>query len=226
MAARKRSSGPPEPDRPDIPAELRVLGADLDLSSGPFECVGVEHLDLARRDVTSLQLEQSRLRQVVLDLATLASARIQDVHVKGGSWANTLAIGTTLHRVEFEAVRMTGVNFAEAVLRDVRFVGCRIDLASFRFCRLERVRFEHCQLTESDFYGAKIDSVVFADSDLGRAILAEATFTGSEMRGCSVTGAVNPDRLRGVGMRWDDIVAAAGELARATGVHVIDESSE
>jgi hypothetical protein len=43
----------------------------------------------------------------------------------------------------------------------------------------------------------------------------------SEMRGCDITGAVSPERLRGVRMPRD-VIGAAAELAAAVGVEIID----
>ena len=107
----------------------------------------------------------------------------------------------------------------------------RLDLSgrrttSVRFAQFQRVRFERCQLTEGDFYGAMFEAVVFVETDLAGAMLAEATFTSSELRGCNLTGVANPERLRGVGMRWDDIVASAGELGRAAGIHLLDDTTQ
>jgi uncharacterized protein YjbI with pentapeptide repeats len=117
---------------------------------------------------------------------------------------------------------MTGADLSATQLEDCRFRGCRIDLASFRFAKLEAVRFEECVLAESDFYGATFSSVVFEGCDLTRAVWAEARFERSELRGCDIGGAVNPEQLRGVRMPWQDVVAAAGELAAALGIEIVD----
>jgi hypothetical protein len=42
------------------------------------------------------------------------------------------------------------------------------------------------------------------------------------MRGCDLSGAANPSQLRGVRMPWPDVISAAGELAAAVGIEIID----
>jgi len=84
------------------------------------------------------------------------------------------------------------------------------------------VRFERCRLDESDLYEAKIESSSLVDTSLVGASLAEATFVDSELRGCDLTSLGNPERLRGVRMAWHDVVDAAGVLAAAVGIKVVD----
>ena len=77
-------------------------------------------------------------------------------------------------------------------------------------------------MEEADFQAASLSSCVFSDCNLTRVSLAEATFTRSELRGCDLSGAGNPERLRGVRMPWADVVDAAAELAEATGLEIVD----
>jgi len=42
------------------------------------------------------------------------------------------------------------------------------------------------------------------------------------MRGTDISGAGNPERLRGVRMPWPDVLASAGVLAAAVGIEVVD----
>jgi uncharacterized protein YjbI with pentapeptide repeats len=225
MANRSRSSGPHAPDPPDLPIEADLLGRELRVGPEPLERIVVRRADYAGRHLASLRLRESRLIQVDLDDAFVTGVDLQDVVVSGGSWANARAAGAAVRRVEFQSVRLTGADLSEGRIRDVRFVDCRIDLASFRFSQITHARFERCQLTESDFYGSTLDGVTFLDCDLRGVVLAEATFRESEMRRCELAGVTNPERLRGVAMRWEDILAAAGELARGVGVLVIDEGT-
>ena len=117
---------------------------------------------------------------------------------------------------------MTGATLATAVFEDVSLTDCRIDLASLRSAKLTRVRFERCRLDEIDFGGAKLVSVAFIDCILVKALWTDATLTGCEMRGTDISGAGNPERLRGVRMPWPDVLASAGVLAEAVGIEVVD----
>jgi uncharacterized protein YjbI with pentapeptide repeats len=223
LGTRTRPSGPIAPDPPDLPREADLVETALRVDADALEGIVARRADHRGGGLASLRLRQARLTQALFDAALLAGADFEDVVLAGGSWANARAQGASLRRVEFQSVRSTGVDLSDGRIGDVRFVDCRADLASFRFAEFVHVRFERCQLTEADFYGATLDGVVFVDCDMRGAMLAEATFQQSEMRGCEITGVANPERLRGVAMRWGDIVAAAGELARGVGVVVIDE---
>jgi hypothetical protein len=53
--------------------------------------------------------------------------------------------------------------------------------------------------------------------------VTQASFARCELRGCILDGMRGADRLRGVAMPWEDIVASAGTFAAAVGVTVIDD---
>jgi uncharacterized protein YjbI with pentapeptide repeats len=127
-----------------------------------------------------------------------------------------------LLRVELHMVRLTGSDLAEATFRDVRFVGCRFDLASARLSKLERVVFSDCRLEELDLYGAQLQDVLFE-----RCVLREATFSGvkaerAELRGCNLTGLRGGDALRGVRMPWNDVLENAALFAAVAGIEIVD----
>jgi uncharacterized protein YjbI with pentapeptide repeats len=117
---------------------------------------------------------------------------------------------------------MTGASLSGSEVRDVVFVGCRIDLASFRDAELDRVRFEDCRLDEADFRQARLASVVFDGCSLRRSSWSGARLTRSEMRRCDLSGAENVEHLRGVRMTWPDVLNAVAELAAAVGIEVVD----
>ena len=128
--------------------------------------------------------------------------------------------------MEFRDVRLTGAVLSGSRIGDARFVDCRPDLAALRFTELERVRFERCRMPDADLYGAKLWSVVLASCDLVGSSLAEASFDRCEMRGCDLDGVGDPQRLRGVGMPWPDVVRAAATLAAAAGIHVVEDEED
>jgi len=221
-AHRSMSKAPVAPAQPEsshalvsqeLPEELR--GLDL-------EGVLLEQIDLSGREASNLQLVKCRLVQLDLSGAAVLGAGFRDVIAVGGSWANIRAERATLRRVQLQNLRLTGANLAGADIQDATFEDCRIDLASFRFAKLKRVAFERCQMDEVDFYDATLTSVAFTDCVLVGATLGGATFTRSEMRGCDLSGAANPGQLRGVRMPWPDVINAAGELAAAVGIEIID----
>ena len=188
-----------------------------------LEARSLEGVDWTGRDAQGLRLSESLLRSTDLTDASLSRARLRDVIVLDGSWANVAATDVSFSRVRFERVRLTGANLSGSSLDNVTFSDCRLDLCSFRFSQLEIVRFDGCRMEESDFYDAQLSSVMFTDCNLSGVTLTGATFAGSEMRGCDLTSAHGPERLRGVRMPWSDVMRTAGELAAGIGIEVLDE---
>jgi uncharacterized protein YjbI with pentapeptide repeats len=169
-----------------------------------------------------VRFDGCRLAQVDLTGSVLSRVLLQDAMVAGGSWANVHVVEMRMRRVDWRGVRLTGATLSGAVLEDVSFSDCRIDLASFRSAKMARVRFERCRLDEADFSGAKLGSVMFVGCVLVKALWTDATLSRCEMRGTDISGAGNPERLRGVRMPWPDVLAAAAVLAEAVGVEIID----
>jgi uncharacterized protein YjbI with pentapeptide repeats len=128
-------------------------------------------------------------------------------------------------RTELRGVRATGVTLTRAKLVDVTFAECRLDFSSVRSASLERVRFEGCRMEEADLSGVSALDVVFEGCDLTRASLAEVRFERCEMVGCSLDGIGNPERLRDVGMPWQDVLRSAATLATGIGVRILEDEA-
>lgn len=147
----------------------------------------------------------------------LADAVVRDI-----DWANRRVTRASLLRAELHTVRLTGADLAESMFRDVRFLGCRLDLAAARFSKFERVVFSDCRLEELDLQGSQLKDVLFE-----RCVLREATFSGVkvervEMRGCDLTGLRGAEALRGVRMPWNDVLENAPLFANVAGVDIVD----
>jgi uncharacterized protein YjbI with pentapeptide repeats len=147
---------------------------------------------------------------------------LTDVLVEGADWANLQGPRALWHRVELRTVRLTGAQLGESTLRDVVFADCRIDLAGLRMARLERVAFRDCRLEELDLYGATLEDVVFQRCVLREATIDAATLKRCAISGCDLAGLRGAERLAGVRMTWDDVLANAPTLAAALGIVVVD----
>jgi uncharacterized protein YjbI with pentapeptide repeats len=216
------STAPRLPLDPDLPEQL-ASAVDLSvLVDAEFDGLMIEGVDWSGQSAQGLQLSESKLSGVDLGGAFLTRGRLRDVVVMEGDWANVMADEAVLRRVRFEGVRLTGANFSASTMENVTFSGCRLDLASFRFANIDSVLFHRCRMEGSDLYDAQITSATFVDCDLTEVGLTGATFDRSEMRGCDLSGARNPEQLRGIRMPWVDIIRAAGELAAAVGIERLE----
>jgi uncharacterized protein YjbI with pentapeptide repeats len=149
-------------------------------------------------------------------------AGLTDAVVRDVDWANRRVARASVLRTELHTVRLTGADLAESTFRDVRFVGCRLDLAAARLSKFERVLFSDCRLDELDLYGAQLQDVLFE-----RCALREATISGVkskrvELRGCDLTGLRGAEALRGMRMPWNDVLENAPLFAAVAGVEIVD----
>ncbi len=216
------SKPPSLPLDPDLPERL-ARGVEVSgLRDAELMAKMIEGVDWTGTNAQGLQLSESKLRGADLVGAFLTRGLLRDVVVLEGDWANVMADGIVLRRVRFDGVRLTGANFSGSTMDNVSFSECRLDLGSFRFANMECVRFERCRMEGSDFYDAVLTSAAFIDCNLAEVTLAGATFTQSEMRGCDLSGAGNPERLRGIRMPWVDIIRNVAELAAAAGIERVE----
>lgn len=169
-----------------------------------------------------VQFEDARFEQAELASVRMPGLSLADVELRGANLANADFRSASLRRVAVVRGRLTGIQWSGARLDDVRFEGCRIDLAAFTGCELRRVAFDDCRLVGSDFQDLSAQDVVFTDCDLSEVDLTGARFARTEMHRCTLDGIRALERLRGVGMRWDDVLASAGAFAGAIGVRVLD----
>ena len=149
-----------------------------------------------------LELREVRLAAADLSGRVASGLTLRDVEIRDGDWSTLRADQASLTRVEASGLRGTGVELGASALRDVAFVECRLD--------------------EADFYGATLTSVLFEHTRLVGATFEEASFDGSELRGCELEGLRGVERLRGVRMPWPDVVQLAGLLAAAAGIELVD----
>ena len=136
----------------------------------------------------------------VTDLEDLVDAVVVD-----RDWANRPARGLVARRVELRRCRLTGAELAEAMLSDVAFDDCRLDLAGLRVAKLERVVFRECRIAECDFYDASLTEVLFEDCELRKATFNGVKLKRVELRGCDLSGLRGVEALRGARMPWNDV---------------------
>jgi hypothetical protein len=113
-------------------------------------------------------------------------------------------------RVELRRCRLTGAELAEAVLSDVTFVECRLDLVGLRIAKLERVVFRDCRMAECDFYEASLTDVLFEHCEL-----REGTPTVNLHRGtCATRWSIPTCTCRAVRSKFHQFISMPGRWPR------------
>jgi uncharacterized protein YjbI with pentapeptide repeats len=220
-----RSQARIAPEAPRLPDELEAASVDpARVESGDeWRRARLVDAELPELAVPSLRFEEARLERVDLSAGRLAHLALSDVELESCNLANAEVRGGSAWRARIARSRLTGLAWTEGMMRDTVLTDCRIDLASFAATRLDQVIFERCLLMQADFQEANLRSVRFVDCDLTEADLANARFDRCELRGCTIDGIRAAERLRGIAMPWEDIVASVGTFAAALGVTILDD---
>jgi uncharacterized protein YjbI with pentapeptide repeats len=213
------------PEAPRIPDELEAAAIERAALDGGDEWRRVRLADVEAPElaVPSLRFEESRLERVDLGGGRLAHLSLSDVELESCNLANADVRGGSAWRARIARSRLTGLSWTEGMIRDTVLSDCRIDLSSFAATRLDQVVFERCLVMQVDFQEATLRAVRFVDCDLTEADVTQASFDRCELRGCTIDGMRGAERLRGIAMPWEDIVASAGTFAAAVGVTVLDD---
>lgn len=214
---------PPAPSAPRVPERLAPVVLDGTAIEDDATWSGTLVSGADGSGAHGLTLRESRAEQLDLTGAALPRAHLLDAELVGGSLANARLAEAGARRVVLRRVRLTGLQWTAGTLDDVRFDGCRVDLATFAGCRMRRVTFEDCLLAGADLQDLVADEVRFDGCDLRDVDLTGARFRRCAMTRCDLEGARALDRLSGVAMPWADVVASAGTLAAALGVRVLGD---
>jgi uncharacterized protein YjbI with pentapeptide repeats len=197
------------PEAPRVPGDLelvRVNAAAVE-SGDEWRRVRIVDAELPELAMPSLRFEEARLERVDLSAGRLAHLSLSDVELESCNLANADVRGGSAWRTRIMRSRLTGVAWHEGLIRDTLLSDCRIDLASFGATRLDQVVFERCLLMQVDFQETSLRRVRFVDCDLTEADVNDARFEGCELLGCTIDGMRGAERLRGVAMPWEDMVA-------------------
>ncbi len=214
---------PPPPSPPRVPERLGTVTLGATPIEDDAAWAGAVLTGTDGTGARGVAVRESRAEQLDLTGASLPRLHLLDCELAGGSLANARLAEASARRVLVRRVRLTGLQWTGGTLEDVRFDGCRIDLATFAGCRLRRVSFEDCLLAGGDLQDVVADEVRFDGCDLREVDLSGARFRASAMTRTQLDGARALDRLAGVAMSWSDVVASAGTFAAALGVRVLED---
>lgn len=219
-----------EPVGPRLPAVLGPADADVagwnetDLDEAAFSGLDLGGVDLSGRPADGVEFDRCRLAPAALGGAALRRAGFVDCVFAGGSLANLRAERSSMLRVDFDLLRMTGLQWIDGTLRDVTFRECRLDLSAFRFSTLQRVLFVDCNLVRADFTRVDLSGTRFERCDLTAAQFSHATMAGVRLRDCVLDGIGGVESFAGAIVTTADLVGLARTMATALGI-TIDESS-
>lgn len=135
-----------------------------------------------------ISLEDSLLSKVRAPDLRLPNLRWNNVAARDCDFANAIWEKARLAAGVLKKCRLTGWNVSGGTLRNVRFEGCRIDIAVLHGVTLRDCAFNECDLRESDFQGARLRNVEFRNCDLRNARFPAASLTAVDFRGSHLAG--------------------------------------
>jgi uncharacterized protein YjbI with pentapeptide repeats len=170
--------------------------------------------------VRRIRVTESELRLVAVEANDVPGLRLSDVVLRGCDLSNVDGREGSLRRVEIHGCRLVGFGLAGGTVQDLRVLDGSLALASFAFSKLRNTVFERVDLAEVSFMEARLEAVAFIDCKLAGADFRGATLKACTIRGTPLDGILGIDCLKGVVMRWEDVLASAAALAAALGILV------
>jgi uncharacterized protein YjbI with pentapeptide repeats len=189
---------------------------------GVYLSLAYEDIELANRDVVSVEIDQCRYTNVDFGETELDRGLISDAIFQGCDLANLRARDSSLVRVAVNSSRMTGFQWAEGGVRETTFESCRMDMASFRFSTFKNAVFTDCKLMQADFQEADLRGSRFERCDLTSVQFSKAQMEGARFSGCVLDGIGGVMDMKGAIVKSSDALALTYSLAGAIGIRIED----
>lgn len=185
-----------------------------------FKAMAFFDIDLSGRTAESVELRQCRFKRAALAGSQLQRVRFADCLVEASDWSNLRGDGGTFDRVKVSDARMTGLAWADGLLRDAAFHDCKLDLTNWRFAQFDVAGFTGCNLSGADFTSADLRGASFTRCDLSGAQFSNASMAGARFRGCELAGIGGMTSWEGAIVHEEDLLALSYALAAAIGIVV------
>jgi uncharacterized protein YjbI with pentapeptide repeats len=188
----------------------------------------LERLSFSDQDVASVEATNLSLDEVVIAScsfmeADLEKLRASDTRIDNSDFTATNCSNASFIRSAFSKNRMAGINLSRAVIKDVTFSGCKLDLANFRFSKLVRVAFVDCSLTDADFVSAELNHVTFTRCVVERTAFDHCKAFSVDLRGAQLISLSGWQSLKGVSIDTAQLMSIAPQIAQEIGLSVTDE---
>lgn len=208
---------------PIIPDEL-ISSTDLTLDDNAH----IEALHITDLQLSSIHAKSASLDGVVFENCELSASKLPKTSITDARFNSCMLFATDFdgsgwQRVELKKGMMSGIVLSDTSLKDVSFVGIKINLANFRFSNFERVRFEDCDLMEADFHQAEMKSVSFTGCDLRKADFSQCKMSDVDLRGSQLSELKGMQGLKGSIISSAQLFELAPDLADALGMRVSNE---
>ena len=159
------------------------------------------------------EFRRSAFEGSVLSRLRLLDSRLEKCNASNAEWANA-----HLRRIEFLGCRLTGISLINANCSEVLFKDCKAEFLRCEGSKWTNVRFENCLLTAADFRRTTFDRAAFIHCDLRNVDFEHAKLTFLDLRDSTLDGArIEPSQFAGLTIDSPQALA----LIRALGATVV-----
>ena len=180
------------------PGQLKIVGASLVREN--YGAVQLSFAEIARSDLTCIDLAEARLEYALLEedtfaFALLRGANLINVVIRGGTWTSINASSAKLNAAEIDRAVFSRSEMEGTLWYDARVTGARFDGVRFGSAVFDRALFQGCSFIDASF--SLLSSKPEPTSDGAQFIDCDLTgteWTGRNLRGttflrCKLAGA-------------------------------------
>jgi uncharacterized protein YjbI with pentapeptide repeats len=208
---------------PQLPAHLDAVAPCVVEPEQTIEATAISTLQLSEPVCPAVSFDECTFTKTILSSVQLPKATFRDCRIdKGDATAANFSDGG-MQRVYIRDVRATGLDCSQSILKDVRFVGCKLDMANFRFAKCSNVVFEDCNLTNADFYSAELTHVRFENCILQATLFSGVTARTVDLRSSDLIDVRGWDNAGGFIIDSQQLIQVAPQLAVALNITIQDD---
>lgn len=162
---------------------------------------------IVKSDFTRSNFEGLSLDNVAIESCTILTGRFTN-----SSWHTTKIINS----------RCSGIQLDMSTLKNVVFIGCKLDLANFRYAKMTNVIFEECVIDDMDLYGSILKNIDFIDCKINNLELQNSKLKNVDFRKSEFVRIKISTDLKGAIISTQQLIFLSPQLAHHAGIVVED----
>lgn len=209
--------------RPVLPRRLEPLSnlARVAMSEDELDGVEITGETLGSETLKALSMTGSAVNRTDFSGVEIHSFDTKDVVFTDCNFTAAKLSEANIHTTELRGSRCTGAQFNTALIKNVSFIDCKLDLTNFRMAKLTNVLFENCVITDMDFYGAELTSIKFDGCDIDGVQFSNSKMVLVDLTGSTITSVKGVSGLKGAKISPDQLVRLAPYLAAEFGLKIV-----
>lgn len=163
---------------------------------------------IAKSDFAHSNFERLNLDNVIIENCIMLAGAFSE-----SSWHTTAITGSLC----------SGIQLDKSILKNVRFTGCKLDVANFRYAKMTNIIFDSCVIDSMDFYNAELKNVQFIDCEINDLELQSSKLRNVDFRESKFIQVKRVADLKGAKITTEQVIFLSSQLANQAGIIVDDE---